>query len=311
MNEFDMKNDISAPTRLGKVEMSGSNRTSSKVDKDELNSQVSKTLGVIEILLNRLPTKGMFYSPDMKIYIRPATTAEIKDYSLMNENDPLDINDKINNIISSCVELRGDRFYSFKDLVEDDKMFIALSIRELTFPKGESVIKLKPLCPHCDFENQFELRTDNLQYYEENKTLSKYFNRNERCFDIATKDFGTIRLSPPKIGVMQIITDYAKNKQMNKQKWDKASIQILPYMGLSWKNLNENTIMEHLISFQGWNVERYSLIFRLVETMKSGIKQTLKFNCNSCEHELDVNVEIEGGMKTLFIPNIRIEDQLI
>jgi len=311
MNENFQQNEEVTNKSLGKVELKGSNRTVSNTDSEQLTDKVNKTLGVIEIPINRLPTKGAFYPNDMRVFIRPARTAEIKDYSLMDESNPLDINDKINNIISSCVELKGSmRPYSFKDLIEDDKMFISLSIRELTFPKGESVIRMKPLCPHCDNENEFELRTENLLYYEENETLSKYFNSTDKCYDIQTKDFGVIRLSPPRLGTMQIITEYAKSKQANRQKWDKASVQLLPYTNLDWKGLNEKIIMERLISFQGWNPEKFALVFRLVEMMRSGIKQTLKYNCAFCEHELDVNVEIEGGMKSLFIPNNPM-DQLV
>jgi len=319
MNENDIKNkqvelDIDTQesnSSLGKVDVTRSNRNVTNLTKEELNERVSQSSGKIDLPVHRLPTKGAFYPADIKILIRAAKTAEIKDFSLMDETNALDINEKINNIISLCTEVRGmTRVFSFKDLVEDDKMFLILSIRELTFPKGESVIKLRPLCTQCDFENEFDLRTDNLQYYEENKKLQEYYNAAERKYDIKTKDFGVITLSPPKIGVMQAITDYAKNKQINRQKWDKAAVQLLPYMNMDWKGLNEKVIMEKLISFQNWDVNKFALVFRLVEMMKAGIKQSLQYECANCGHSMDVNVEIEGGMKSLFIPNNPLE-QLI
>lgn len=302
--------NISDEIRQEKFDISNTNRSSKTVDKDEMSDNYNKTLGIIEIPLVNLPTKGIFYNADMRLYIRPAQTAEIKDYSLMDETNPLDINDKINNIISSCVELKGAKLYSYKELVEDDKMFIALSVRELTFPKGESVIKMRPMCPHCEHENEFELRTENLQYYNENADLSKYFSREDKCYNVRTKDFGVIKLSSPRVGVMQQITEYAKNKQANRQKWDKAYIQILPYLILDWKGLNEKTITETLIGMQSWTPAKFSLLFRLIEMMRNGIKQTLSYNCVKCGHDLDVNVEIEGGMRTLFVPNNTLE-QLI
>lgn len=300
--EFEKTENTSSP--LGKVDVTKTNRNITNVSKEELNEKVNLSLGKMDLPLHRLPTKGIFYPNDFKIFIRAAKTAEIKDFSLMDETNALDINDKINSILSLCAEVRGSsHLYSFKDIVEDDKMFIVLSIRELTFPKGESVIKLKPLCPQCDFENDFDLRTDNLQYYEENKKLQEYYNAAERKYDVKTKDYGIITLTPPKIGVMQAITDYAKTKQLNRQKWDKAAVQLLPYMNLDWKGLNEKVIMEKLISFQSWDVNKYTLVFRLIELMKAGIKQSLQYACGNCGHLMDVNVEIEGGMKSLFIPN--------
>ena len=315
-NTSQMPNQAAAPENrdagLGKVDMKpATNVNSKRVGKEELNRLVQSRLGYITINKETLPTKGAFYSPDMKIEIRSAKTIEIKDFSLMDETNPLDINDKINNIISFCTKITlRSRKGTFKDLVEDDKMYIILSIRELTFPQGESKLNLKSVCHSCDFENSFELRTQNLHYYKESELIGKYYDDVERVYNVKTKKYGVIQMSPSKIGVAQQITDYARTKQEAKQKWDKAAINILPYLHLDWLGLNDNTIHKKLIELETWDKNKFALVYRLTEVMKSAINQKLEFHCERCGTPIKVDVEIEGGMKSLFIKH-DIEDDLM
>jgi hypothetical protein len=88
---------------LGKVELKPlTNKTSSSIGQDALNEKSVTKLKGIELGIDRLPTKGMFYPTDTRIYIRSAKVAEIKDFSLMDDTNPLDVNDKLNNILSFC-----------------------------------------------------------------------------------------------------------------------------------------------------------------------------------------------------------------
>lgn len=297
---------------LGKVEMKPVTNVKTKsVGQDELNKMAQQRLGYIPLPKENLPTKGAFYPADMRIEIRSAKTTEIKDFSLMDETNPLDINEKINNMISFCTKISlSDRRGSFKDLVEDDKMYIILSIRELTFPQGESKLSLKNVCTHCDFENSFELKTQNLHYYTENEKITKYYDSVEKVYNVKTKNYGAIRMSPAKIGVAQEITNYARTKQEAKQKWDKAAINILPYLSMDWRGLNDSKIFEKLVDLESWDKNKFSLIYRLTDIIKSAISQKLEFYCDRCGNPIDVDVEIEGGMKSLFIKH-DIDDELI
>jgi ribosomal protein L44E len=300
---------------LGKVEMKPmTNRSSKQIGEEELSEKVSSKTKGIEIKLERLPTKGMFYPANTKIFIKSATVAEIKDFSLMDETNPLDVNDKLNNVLGFCTTVEyGVKKGNYKDLVEEDKMFVILSIKELTFPQGENKLNLKALCENCEYENTFELRTENLHYFEEDEKIAAYYDPMNRCYVVKTKDFGNIILSSPKIGVMQEITNYARSKQEKKQKWDRAAIQILPYLNLDWRGLDEKYIFNRLVEMESWSEKQFSLILRLTDKLKSGIKQTLKYSCKRCHENIDVEANIEGGMKSLFIRPLDdlLEEELI
>lgn len=300
---------------LGKVDPKNkSNRISRTVDKEELNESVSLKTKGIEMNISQFPSKGKFYPTSTKIFIRSATVDEIKDYSLMDETDPLDINDKLNNLVSFCTTVEyGMRKGSYKDLLEDDKMFVLLSIKELTFPNGENKLNMKQVCSECEFENHFELRTENLNYVNENKNIAKYYDPVERCYIIPTKEYGVLQISPPTIGLMQEITSYARSKQNKREKWDRGAIQILPYLGLNWRGLNEEKIFESLVGMKSTifkDDKIFSFVYRVIEMLKEGVKQTLTYECKKCQAQLDVDVNIEGGVKSLFIRKFSDDEEL-
>lgn len=297
---------------LGRIDISGAETKVNLGEEGFKEYTEVKTKG-IELSLKSLPSKGKFYPGGTRIHIKSAKTSDIKDFSLMDEENPLDINDKLNNILSSCVTVSlGFKVGSYKDILEDDKMFIILSIREMTFPKGESKLTMKSMCNNCDHENHFELRTENLQFFNENEKISKYYSLEDHCYVVDTKTLGAIILSPPKIGVMQEITSYAKSKEQKREKWDKSAIQILPYLNLDWRGLKEDFIFNKLVVMNGWDEKKFSSTLRLIEWMKSGIKPTLEFECEKCYNEVKVDVKIESGMKSLFIRSEQdLEDELL
>ena len=49
-------------------------------------------------------------------------------------------------------------------------------------------------------------------------------------------------MKPPSIGIMQELTSYLKDRNEKEQDFDKAFIQVLPYMQTDWRTLNLNKI---------------------------------------------------------------------
>ena len=91
-----------------------------------------------------LPSSGKFYPADCVIKIRSARAKEIRHFSTMDENNYIDMEDKLNAIVESCTQLTapGQRI-TYRDLLEEDRIVILLSIRDLTFPEPENKLVLK------------------------------------------------------------------------------------------------------------------------------------------------------------------------
>jgi len=263
--------------------------------------QLNEKMGYIPLLISNLPSQGKFYRNDLQISIRAARVAEIRDFSTMDENNLFDVDEKLNNILATCVRVEfAGRRGSYKDLLEEDRLFIILSVRELSFKTGENKLVMKANCRSCSHENEYELKTTTLQYYDSSE-LQKYYDGDMKAFVFSTKTEGSVVMCPPTIGVMRIITDFIKHKEEKKEKWDKSFLQILPYLHREWRGFDDKAIFQMNVEFNGWSEKKFSIVYRLAEKMRIGVKQELNMLCANCDAEVAVPVTFPGGVKSLFV----------
>ena len=110
----------------------------------EIARPTDEVLGWHVLDLEDLPSKGKFYPADTIIKIRSAKAAEIRHFSTMDENNYIDMEEKLNSIVESCAQFNaGDKRMSYKDILEEDRIILLLSIRDLTFPEPENKLMLK------------------------------------------------------------------------------------------------------------------------------------------------------------------------
>jgi hypothetical protein len=297
---------------LGKVD---TNRQLDKITSDDPEiKRLNAMVGYTQLDLNTFPSKGKFYRDDFEIHIRPAKVAEIRSFSTIDENNLKEVDEGLNNIVLSCCKVQyGVQRGSYKDILEEDRVYLILSIRELTFKTGEQTLMMpvsKRSCKtnNCKSQETMELRTDNLQFNLVGDSIEKYYDPADKCYSITTKSYGMIKMAPPTIGVMRAITDYIRDREEQNKSWDKSTLAILPYLQREWRGWNEKDIFAKITSFQGWDATKYTIVYRLAEDLKIGVKPEMGFPCKSCGEEVTVPLTFPGGIKALFlIPDISSE----
>ena len=275
---------------LGKASMS-------KFSNDTLNSDTH--LGYVNLNLEDLPSMGKFYPEDSKMQIRSARVAEIRNFSIIDEKNLMDIEDKLNSIVKACTTFKsGTKMMSYKDIMEEDRIFILLSIRDLTFPEAENKLMLKATDAEGeDFEIELSTR-----YFDTEKIpeeIEQYYDSEKRSYVIQTKSAGEVVMSPPTIGIMEEVTKFMAQRQRERKTWDQSFLQMVPYIQEDWRGFNAKKIFEKEIEFQGWSERKYMVIYRLAEKMKIGVKPELKVDRQGSE--VLVPLDFPGGIKSLFI----------
>jgi hypothetical protein len=297
---------------LGKVDV---NRQMDKVTADDPEiKRLNAMVGYTRLNLGEFPSRGKFYRDDFEIHIRPAKVAEIRAFSIIDEDNLKEVDEGLNNIVLSCTKIMyGNQRGSYKDILEEDRIYLILAIRELTFKTGEQTLMMpigKKSCKQssCKSQDSMELKTSNLQFNTIIEKVEKYYDPIEKCYSVTTKNYGTIKLAPPTIGVMRCITDYIRDREEKNKSWDKSTLAILPYLQREWRGWNEKDIFAKITSFQGWDATKYTIVYRLAEDLKIGVKPELVFPCKSCGEEVTVPLTFPGGIKALFvIPDISSE----
>jgi len=292
-------------TQLGTVDTSrGSGVTS--IDDPEIQ-RIQALTGYVKLDLVNFPSAGQFYREDFEIHIRAARVGEIREFSTLDEENILDVDEKLNSLLVNCTKIMyGNQRGSYRDVLEEDRIYLILSIRELTFKEGENKLMMpvgKKNCKTgtCKSQESMELRTGNLQFNDKDDLLEKYYDYENKCFTVATKSHGSLTIAPPTIGVMRSITDWIRKREEENLPWDKSSLAILPYIQREWRGFNDKEIFSAITNFQGWDANKYSIIYRLVEKAKIGVKPEFAFPCDSCGEEVAVPLTFPGGIKALFI----------
>lgn len=280
-----------APLNLGKVNME--RFTGEKAEDADFH------LGYHTIPLLSLPSGGMFYPEGTQLSIRSAKVAEVRHFSTIDETNVLDIDEKLNTIVDSCTRITcSTKRLSYKDLLEEDRFYVILSIRDLTFPEPESSLKIEHTSKKGE-KHDVEIKKDYFQYFKIPTELDKYYDSESKSFLVETRSFGTIEMKPPVIGVMQKITAYIKEKQQKGLKVDQSVLQIIPYLHKDWRTFNDKTIFEFEIELNGWTNKKYNLVYTLAEKMKVGIQPNMLVQLGDEEEE--VPISFRDGIKSLFI----------
>ena len=278
---------------LGKVSMDNFGQSRPERTADQF-------LGWMVLDQEELPSKGKFYPSGCVIKIRSARAAEIRHFSTMDENNYIDMEEKLNHIVEMCTQVMiGDKRMSYKDMLEEDRIVLLLSIRDLTFPEPENKLILKGKTEHSKQAVDIELASRYLVATEVPTEIEAYYSSKERTYVIKTRSAGEVRMRPPSIGVMQEITKYLKDRQEKEVEFDKAFIQVLPYITPDWRQLNLPKIFNLEVDYKSWDQNKFMVIYRLAEKMKIGVETTLEmeFDGEIAKAPLD----FPGGIKSLFI----------
>lgn len=288
---------------LGKVNVS--EKYGHQLDENDPEyKRMQEFAGYIDLPTENLPSAGRFYREDMKIKIRAALVKEIRNFSMIDENNLQDVDEKLNDILVACSKVTfGEKMGSYKDILEEDRLYVILSIRELTFKNGENKIMM-PTSKKCECggcAESYELKTENIQTYTPDENIEKYYDNEIKGYRIRTKSYGEIVLAPPTIGVMRAITDWARKKEEEHKQWDKSLFQVVPYLVREWRGFDEKGIMSYATAMAGWDVNKFSIVFKLAESIKVGIKPEFSYTCEKCGGTVTVPLSFQDGIRSLFV----------
>lgn len=259
----------------------------------------------VPIKIDELPSKGFFYHKNIEIGVRALTTPEIKLFSSMDEENFFDVGKSFANVINSglLISVNNEKL-SYRDLSEYDKIYLFLLIRDRTkkFDQRESNLTSKSKCPHCDCDNEKTIEKDTLGYYNIPDKLMKYYNSDERCFIFESAKFESpLKIYVPSLGTTEIITEYMKDKEIEKQSGDggyynPTNLNLVMYSTPKSSLISDYEVLEKMVGniTEKWTLDKYNLAIEVCEMLKVGIKPVIKYNCKGCSREVSAPIRFQG-----------------
>ena len=146
MSENEISNEQAKEILLNREKQIKESQENSKIQHPDPNNPAYKSLGTIEqkkeptsmpdvgwhpLPVSALPSAGKFYPDNSRIQIRAAANKEIRHFSTIDPDDPLDADDKLNFILDNCsIIMMDEKRVSYKDLLEIDRFYVIIAIRD-------------------------------------------------------------------------------------------------------------------------------------------------------------------------------------
>lgn len=273
----------------------------------DIKKEITGTdLNYINIDLSALPL-GIFYKNGFMIKIRSAKVSEVQAYSVVDDQNFLDVTEKMNQLISSCVrvELPSGKKGSYKDIKDGDRLSIIFMIRELTFQSGNSLAK-EVTCNHCQNEFSIPFRaTSNGKFpktfesHEMDENLKKYYNEYDKVFEFKIGD-GVFKLAPPTIGIQEVFYEDIKTKVNEKKTPNVSFLKIIPFLLHDRINISAEGIKAKELEFKRYDMKTFQVLNHAVDLMVFGLKG-LKYECSECGMEVHTDMTFPNGASSLFV----------
>lgn len=270
--------------------------------------------GFFSVNIEDFPSKGRFYPRGTKVRIKSATVKDIRTFSALDEDNPYEVDEALVELLSNCVRVSfPDRVGSWKDICEEDRLNLILSIRELSFAEGENKIAFEVKCESCGTTNNMDIANENFQKRELNDKLIKYYSETDRRFNIETKSYGTINIKPPTIGIMRVVNKYIKSLQENKEniKDYLPFLKTVPYMVEEWRGFSLDNMSNYRMEFLRWNTSKFLTYTKLVELAQISVKDKMMKPCSKCGDPVEADIQLPTGIKGLFIEANILDDELL
>ncbi len=274
----------------------------------------------MSIPLDLLPC-GNFYKVGTKISIRGSKVKEVQDYSVVDDKNYIDITDKMNGILKSCVRFiqPNGMIGSYKNVKDADRLYLIFMIRELTFPGGKNLSK-EVTCSYCHNEFNIEFRSTSSEdkpktfiNYEMPEKIAKFFDEYEKVYKIPIKDKnGNLvdwELAPPTIGLQEVLFGDIKQKVQLEKEPNVSFLKIIPFQMHDKVDITVDGIKAKEREYIKLNMTTFQILNQVINQMLFGIKE-LQTKCPECGQEVRTDMSFPEGASSLFVISDAL-DQLI
>lgn len=275
-----------------------------RVDTSYLDNTPDNTY--MQVPLEILPC-GIFYKKGTKISIRSANVQEVQAYSVVDNNNYLDVTEKMNQLLSTCIKfiLPNGQNGSYKDVKDGDRLYLIFMIRELTFPGGKNLSK-DVACKNCNHEFKIELRATSSEKvaksfvnYNMPEKLEKFFSIQERVFIFTINDVD-YKLAPPTIGIQEALFGDIKTKTQSDKNINVSFLKIASCMLYDRINITEAGIKEKENEFKRMDMKTFQILNSAINQMLFGIKE-LSSVCPQCGLEVHTEMTFPDGAANIFV----------
>ena len=263
--------------------------------------------------LRSLPSQGLFYPEGAELLLRSAKTKEIRHWSTIDENDPLDVREKINFVLNACTKIKvsGGRPLTFNDFLEIDRYHILFRLYELTFPNQENKLWANIKCDTDGYINRTQVLSANLKGFEYPAELMKWYSEEDRCFKVVSEKLNeTFYLYLPTIGVENKFRLKRQEDTSKGVEIDEAFYEFGPYLIKDWRAVSNSSLTDLKFSSNAWQGNKFIFIHKFTKQLKEASLNKVLSICEKCKNTTESHIFLEGSftVKDIFIISAGLDE---
>ena len=276
---------------------------------DEIGHKAEIRDGWIDIDKSLLGERALFYPEDWQFRVRPATVEAIRNWSMIDDENPLSVDDVFNEVLKSCIAIvtpEGPKPWG--NICSWDRFFFILLIREYTFQQGEKKVEYSEDCPNCDNPVTFELNSGALMYELPDKEIMKYFSAEEQNWFIDPNEYGVdwpepVTLYLPTLEKDANIKAWMIDRIQQKKKIDQVFIKFLTWLAPKISKdltIAQRQIRDYEVKFKSWDTDMFSFMNEVVTNIAVVPSTKLMTTCPTCGEEVTSDIRFPNGVSDLF-----------
>lgn len=278
---------------------------------DSIGQNIEVREGWIPVEKELFGDRAKFYPEDWQFYIRPATVEAIRNWSVIDDENPNSVDDVFNEIIKSCVSIKSTSrgIIPWGQINSWDRFFLLLLVREYTFKTGETKIKYEEDCSGCDNPVEFELNSQSLMYEFPDEEVMEQYSQEERAWHIDPRDYD-VNAEPITLFVPTL------EKEMNIKNWligtirenrnkkiDQVFLKFLPWMSPKFskdETINKRNIRQIELEYKSWDMDMFGFMDDVLKNIIVTPSTKLTTVCPVCGEEVTSNIRFPNSIRDLF-----------
>lgn len=297
-NEQYLRSLIEQDEKQSTPEASNEALTKIITPKVQQEPDIRQMHGSKAIPTNILTSKGIFYPKDLVIAAFPLRVKSIRHFSSIDDTDGIDVDLKLKMIMEESIKVQSkeDPTFTVDSLLEIDRLFLLLVIRNMTFVEFPSTLTVKCECTTCQESDSVDVKAERIGSLKRD-SLSNYLQRyseEKRCISWQLGD-KEVPLWLPSCHNLSVARTYLNNSAID----DRFMLCFLvpPSKKLQPKDFD---VFEKEIDT--WIPDKYILVKSFVKKVNESYSVDIYYQCSSCGAEVTAPLRFRKGIRELFVP---------
>jgi hypothetical protein len=303
-----------APRKLETIP--GQNHTTRRVEADpndpnmNMFTRAAIREGWVDVDRKLLGERSQFYPETWEFRIKPATVEAIRNWSMINDENPNSIDDVFNEILKTCFMIVTPQGNLPWNLVRSwDRFFFILLIREYTFMHGEREVRFNEECPECSNDVEFKLTAGSLMYDMPDASVMKHYSQEEQTWVVDPEEYdvryneGPVTLYLPTLDKDANLKAWMIDRLQNKKKVDQVMVKFISWLAPKISKdltIAQRQIREYEMIIKSWDTDMFSFMDEVITNIMVTPASTLVAVCPTCGEEVTAQVRFPNGVRDLF-----------